>query len=181
MRADKTRVSAMKSKVGALIDLLLLSAAKAENDFIFLSNNLRKINTYVRCVNTPARGVSRVISNLRAMDHRLGRRATDVDACAAKILFLNERHGPTKVRKVIGERVAGLTRADDDCIVFHGGLRRRWSQDCTSEAAACHEDQDDRGVLEGALPRSSIHAVAPIQACGFVGESVGAAGGLPER
>src|SRR6266436_4496297 len=125
MRADKTGMAAMESKMGALIDLLLLSGAKAKNDFVFLGNDLGEINAHVRRVDTPACGISRVMSNLRAMDHRLGRRAPDVDACATKILFLDECHGPTKIRQSIGEGIAALTRADDDGVIFHAGLRRK--------------------------------------------------------
>src|SRR6266852_9723274 len=98
MRADKTGVAAIETQVGALIDLLLLSGAKAKNDFVFLGNDLGEINAYVRCVDTPARSISRVMSNLRAMDHRFSGGASDVDACAAQILFLDECHGPTEVR-----------------------------------------------------------------------------------
>src|SRR6266849_8437075 len=119
MRADKTGVAAMGSKIGALIDLLLLSGAKAKNDFVFLGNYLGEINAYVRCVDTPARSISRVMSNLRAMDHRFSGGASDVDACAAQILFLDERNRPPQIGEPISEGVAALARADDDGVVLH--------------------------------------------------------------
>src|SRR5260370_2141737 len=122
MCAGKTGVAAIQTQIGALIDLLLLSAAKAEDDFVFLGNDLGKINAHVRRVAARARSVSVVMRNLGAMDHRLGRRASDIDACAAQILFLDERHGPTKIRQSIGEGIAALARTDDDCIVFHAVL-----------------------------------------------------------
>ena len=67
------------------------------------------------------------MSNLRAVDHRLGRRAPDVDACATKILFLDERHGPTKIRQSVGEGIAGLAGTDDDGIVFHTDGPPEWN------------------------------------------------------
>src|SRR5260370_29883581 len=125
MRADKTGVAAIQTQVGALIDLLLLSGAKAKNDFVFLGNDLGEINAHVHRVDTPARGISRVMSNLRAMDHRLGRRASDVDAGAAQILFLDERNRPPQIGEPISEGVAALARADDNRVVLHWGAPGR--------------------------------------------------------
>jgi hypothetical protein len=127
VRANKTGVAAMETKAGALVDLLLLAAAKAENDFVFLSNNLGEIHANVRSVDTPPRGVSRVVSDLRAMDHRFGGRATNVDARATQVLFLDKRYIPSQIGEPMSERVASLTGADDDRVVFHGDppLRKR--------------------------------------------------------
>ncbi len=100
--------------------MLLLAAAKTENDFILLGNDLREINADVRCADTPARCVSRVVSNLRAMDHRFGGSASDVDARAAEILLFDERHRPAQVSEAISQGIAALARADDDRVVFHG-------------------------------------------------------------
>src|SRR5260370_36923475 len=125
MRPNETGVAAMETKVGALIDLFLLAAAKAENDFVFLGNNPRKIDADVRCVDAPARGVSRVVSDLRAVNHRFGGRAANIDARAAKILFLDERYRPSQIREPISERVAGLAGTDDDRVGFHGEPRVR--------------------------------------------------------
>jgi len=117
----------METKLGALVDLLLLAAAKAENDFVFLSNNLGEINANIRSVDTPARGVARVVSDLRTMDHRLGGRATNVDARATQVLFLDKRHRPSQIGEPMSEGVASLTGANDDRVVFHGDppLRKR--------------------------------------------------------
>jgi len=41
VRANKTGVAAMKTKLGALVDLLLLAAAKAENDSSFWQQSWR--------------------------------------------------------------------------------------------------------------------------------------------
>jgi len=49
----------MESKMGALIDLLLLSGAKAKNDFVFLANDLARSTLTFRRVDTPAGGISR--------------------------------------------------------------------------------------------------------------------------
>src|SRR6266702_6405837 len=108
MRANKSGVAAMEAEVGAPVDLLLLAAAKTENDFIFLSDNFGEINVDVRSVDTPARSVSSVVSNLRAVDHCFGGRAAEVDACAAQILFLYKRDRPAQIREPIRERIAGL-------------------------------------------------------------------------
>src|SRR5256885_16121960 len=121
MGANKTGVAAMETKVGAFVDLLLLAAAKTENHFLLLGNDFCEIDADVRCVDTPARGVSRVVRNLREMYHRLGRGAADVDARAAEIFFLNERHRPAKIRQPIGKRVAGLAGTNDDGLVVHTG------------------------------------------------------------
>ena len=93
MRSDKTRVVPIEAKVGAFIDLFLLAAAETEDDFVFLGNDFCKINADVRSVDAPARGVPRIVSDLRAVDHRLGGRASNIDAGAAQIFLLDERHG----------------------------------------------------------------------------------------
>src|SRR5206468_6437047 len=73
MRGDKTRVAAMKAKFGALVYLFLLAATETQDHFVFLSDDFGKIGADVRRVNTPTRGVPRVVSDLRAMNHRFGR------------------------------------------------------------------------------------------------------------
>src|SRR5260370_11870135 len=119
MRGNKTGVASMETKVSALVDLFLRAAAKTENDFVFLSNNPGEIDADIRCVDAPARGVSRIVSDLRAVDHGLGGRATNVDAGATQVIVLDERYRPSQIREAIGERIAGLAGADDDGIVFH--------------------------------------------------------------
>ena len=54
------------------------------------------------------------------MNHRFGRRATNVDARAAQIFFLDERYRPSQIGEPISERVAGLAGTNDDRIVLHG-------------------------------------------------------------
>src|SRR6266702_6172141 len=97
MRVNKSGVAAMEAEVGAPVDLLLLAAAKTENDFIFLSDNFGEIDADVRGVDTPARGVSSVVSNLRAVDHCFGGRAADVDACAAPTLIYTLPLHPARI------------------------------------------------------------------------------------
>src|SRR5256885_16970675 len=63
MGANKTGVAAMETKVGAFVDLLLLAAAKTENHFLLLGNDFCEIDADVRCVDTPARGVSHYARN----------------------------------------------------------------------------------------------------------------------
>src|SRR5260370_16622759 len=118
MRPNETGVAAMETKVGALIDLFLLAAAKAENDFVFLGNNFCEIDADVRCVDAPARGVSRVVSDLRAVNHRLGGRATNVDAGSTQVLVLDERYIPSQIRKAIRETIAAMAGAHYDRVVL---------------------------------------------------------------
>jgi len=40
MRGNKTSMAVIEAKVGALVDLFLPTAAKAENDFVFLRNKM---------------------------------------------------------------------------------------------------------------------------------------------
>src|SRR6266403_3974426 len=127
MRANKTGMAAVETEVGALVDLLLLTPAKAENHFVLLGNNFRKISADIRCVDTPAPGVSRIVSDLRAVDHRLSGCAANIDARAAQMLFLDERDGPSQVGEPISKRIAGLAGADDDGIVFHADGPPEWS------------------------------------------------------
>jgi hypothetical protein len=47
MRSDKTGVAAIEAKVGALIDLFLLAAAEAEDDFVFLGDDFGEIDADV--------------------------------------------------------------------------------------------------------------------------------------
>ncbi len=67
------------------------------------------------------------MSDLRAMDHRLGRRATDIDAGATQVLFLDKPHRPSQIGEPISEGIAGLAGADDDRVVVHGNppVRKR--------------------------------------------------------
>ncbi len=119
MRAGKMGMAAIEAKVGALVDLFLLATAKTENDFIFLGDNFGEIDADVRCVDAPARGVSRIVRDLGAMHHRLCRRAANIDARAAQVFFLDECYRPPQVSEAISERIAALARADDDRVIFH--------------------------------------------------------------
>src|SRR5258708_59178 len=47
MRVDKTGVAAIETKVGAFVDLFLLTTAKTQNDFIFLGDNFGEIDADV--------------------------------------------------------------------------------------------------------------------------------------
>src|SRR5438552_1640072 len=119
MRANKSGVATMEAKVRALVDLLLLATAKAEDHFVFLHDNFGEIDADIQSIDTPARGVSRIVSDLRAMNHCLGGGAASVDAGAAQMLLLDERDGPSQVGEPISERISGLAGADDDGVVFH--------------------------------------------------------------
>src|SRR5437773_4920208 len=58
--------------------------------------NFGEIDADIRSIDAPARGVSRIVSDLRAVDHCFGGRAADVDARATEMLFLDERHRPDR-------------------------------------------------------------------------------------
>src|SRR5260370_8583808 len=103
----------------------MVSGTETQNDLIFLSDDFGEIDADVRCVDAPARGVSRVVSDLRAVNHRFGRGAADVDAGAAKILSLDQRYRPAEIRQAVGKRIAGLPGTDDDAVVFPAGLPRK--------------------------------------------------------
>jgi hypothetical protein len=123
MRGQKTCGCTIEAEAGALIHLLLLAGAKAENDFVFLGDDFGEIDGYVRGIDAPTLGVARVISNLRAVDHCFGRCAADIDTSAAEIFFFDEGYGPAQIGEAMGERIAGLAGADDDSVVLHGDLR----------------------------------------------------------
>src|SRR5689334_21075632 len=112
-------MAAMKMNIGALVRLLLNAAAKTEDDFLFLRDDSRQVNADVRSIDAPARGISRVVSDLCAVNHSLGWGAAGVDASAAEILLLDERHGPAPIREPIRERIASLARTNDDGVIFH--------------------------------------------------------------
>ncbi len=119
MGANKAGMAAMELKVRAFVYLFLLAAAKTEHDFILLGDDFGKINADVRSDDSPARGVARVMGNLRAVNHRFGGSAADVDAGATEILLFDERDRPAEIRQVISKRVPALARADDNGVVFH--------------------------------------------------------------
>src|SRR5258708_12727560 len=98
-------MAGIEAKIGALVNLPLLAAAKTENDFVFLSNNFGEIDADVRGVDAPTRGVSRVVSDLCAVNHRFGRGASDVDAGSTQIFFLDERNGPPQIAHPITHRL----------------------------------------------------------------------------
>src|SRR6266850_78960 len=108
MRRNETRVAAMKAKFGALVYLFLLAATKTQDDFVFLGDDFGQIDADVGGVDAPARGVPCVVSDLRAMNHRFGRRATDVDAGAPKIFFFDQRHGPSEIGETMREGITAL-------------------------------------------------------------------------
>ena len=124
MRANKTCAATIEAKIGAFVDLFLLVAAKAEDDFVLLSDDFGEINADICGVDAPARGVARVVSNLRAVDHRFSGRAADVDAGAAEVFLLDERDGPSQIREAIGQGIAGLAGTDNDGVVLHGSFLR---------------------------------------------------------
>ena len=98
----------MQAKILALIHAPLQSAAKAQDDFVFLRDDSRQINADVRGIDAPARRVLGVVGDLCAMHHGFRRRAPDVDACSPQILFLDERDRPPQIRETERERIAGL-------------------------------------------------------------------------
>src|SRR5204862_6560795 len=93
MRVNESGVVTMEAKVGAVVDLVLLATAKTEDHFVFLRDNFEQIDADIRRVDTPTHGVSRIVSDLRAVDHCVGGRAAGVDAGATQMLFLDERDG----------------------------------------------------------------------------------------
>src|ERR1700687_5259865 len=108
MRRDKTPVATIKTKFGALVNLFWLAATEAQDDFVFLGDDFGEIDADIGGVDAPARGISNVVSDLRAMDHRFGRRATHVDAGAPKIFFLDQGHGPSQIGETMREGIATL-------------------------------------------------------------------------
>jgi hypothetical protein len=60
------------------------------------------------------RGAARQVRDARRGDHRLGRRAADVDAGAADVLTLHDRGLAAGAPERERERLAGLAGADDD-------------------------------------------------------------------
>src|SRR2546430_17636352 len=56
MRGNKTSMAVIEAKVGALVDLFLPTAAKAENDFVFLRNNFGEIDADIRSIDAPEIG-----------------------------------------------------------------------------------------------------------------------------
>jgi hypothetical protein len=62
-----------------------------------------------------------VMGDARAGDHRLGRRASIVDAGAAELAFLDQGYPPARVGQIGRERHAALARTDHDRVVgLHG-------------------------------------------------------------
>src|SRR5689334_20331190 len=121
MRSNKSRTSTIQTKILALVNSSLLPATKAQDDFVFLRDNLREINFDSRGVHTPPQSISRIVRHLRAMHHGFRRRAADVYACSAKVLFFDKRDGPSQVRETKRKWVAGLAGADNDGVIFHRG------------------------------------------------------------
>src|SRR5207249_9844099 len=140
MRANKSGVATMEAKVGAVVDLFLLATAKTEDHFVFLRDNFGQIDADTRRVDTPKRGVSRIVSDLRAVDHCFGGRTAGVDARAAQMLLLDERDGPSQVGEPISERISGLAGADDDGVVFHADGPPEWSQKILWDIEGWYED-----------------------------------------
>src|SRR5256885_5511683 len=149
MRANKSGVATMEAKVRALVDLLLLATAKAENDFVFLRHNFGQIDADIRSANTPARGVSRIVSDLRAVDYCCGGRQAGVDAGAAQMLLLDERDGPSQVGEPISERIAGLAGADDDGVVFHTDEPPEWNDFETYHRMQRQQSRNEELLVNG--------------------------------
>jgi hypothetical protein len=145
MGSDKPGVAAIEAEVGALIHLFLLATAEAEDDFIFLSDDLGEIDGDVGSTDAPACGVARVVSDLSAMDHGLGGSAAHIDASATQIFSLDERDGPAKIGEAMSERIAGLAGADDDGVEFHGNPPESAGQNNTSDAVMMYKARKKAG------------------------------------
>src|SRR5215472_7087752 len=120
MRPNKSRTFPIKANILALIHAALLAASKAQNHLVLLRDNFCEIHLDSGCVDSPARGISRIVRHLRPMHHGLRRRASHVDARPSQIPLLDKRHRPTQVREAKSEGISGLARADNDGVIFHG-------------------------------------------------------------
>ena len=72
----------------------------------------------IAMVNAIFGGPARQISYPRAVEHRLSRRAPEVDARPADKGPFDERGFPPGVRESLCERISPLSGADDDCVVL---------------------------------------------------------------
>src|SRR3989442_14002531 len=111
MRGDKARVTVVETKLLALIDPSLLAASEAQNHLILLRDDFCEIDANIGCVDGPARAIPRIVSDLRAMNHGIRRRAAAVDAGSAQVLSLDERDGPSQIRDAKRQRATASTRA----------------------------------------------------------------------
>jgi len=110
---------AIEPQIGPLVHLLLEIAAKTEDHFVFLQNDLLKIDADIFRMDAPAAGIAGVIRHLCSGHHGLGRRASRIDTSASKIGFFDQGHLPAEIGETIDERIACLARADNDGVVFH--------------------------------------------------------------
>src|SRR5437870_9746653 len=158
MGCNKPRSSSIKAKILALIYAPLLAAAKAQHDLISLRHDFGQVHGDFRDLHSPARCVSCVMRNLRAVHHGLRRGASHVDARSSKMLFLNQGDRPSQVRKAKAEGVARLAGADNDGVIFHGVLRcEAHLRTFTSDAPRLNEDDEKPSLDRKSTRLNSSH------------------------
>ena len=108
--------------MGRVATCFSLPSRKPSTTLSFLGDDFGKVYGDILRMDAPARGVARVMSDQRAVHHGFGGRAAGVDAGAAEETFLDEGDAPAEVGESVRERSAGLSRTDDDGVVFQGAL-----------------------------------------------------------
>jgi hypothetical protein len=76
-----------------------------------------QVHRYRTNTHAVLRAAARLVGEARAGNHRLGRGAARVDAGAAELVTLDERHLLARLRQLDGEEPAALAGPDHDCVV----------------------------------------------------------------
>src|SRR4029077_6236776 len=114
----ETRMPMIEAHVGMASEVAFLSVPPSLHDGILAIDNRGKVDARRTASHTPTPGVPRVIGHLRACNHRLRGCAAGVDAGAAQVRFLDESYGPAVFGEGIAQRIAPLSRANHDGVVF---------------------------------------------------------------
>ncbi len=116
--ADKLCGAKNQIQVRGVLDSFQSAFPKLFDHTLFARANLAHVHRYIAMVNAVVGSPARQVSYPRAIEHRLSRRASVVDARPANKAPFDERGFPTGVRESPGERISRLAGADDDCVVL---------------------------------------------------------------
>jgi hypothetical protein len=108
VRIRESGLPLVETNIRMQTDLLLYPAAEACDDVVFLRDDAWKVGGDILGSDSPARGIPRVMRDLRPVDHRFGGRAPRIDACAADIAHFDQCDLPSYLGKSIGKWISRL-------------------------------------------------------------------------
>src|SRR5205085_11114537 len=108
VRVGEPSIAREQIKVFGFLNSLQSAFAKFFDDALLSFANFPHIDANIAVMHAEIGSAPREISNARAIEHRLCRRATIVDACATDLIALDQRSLPTRFSHRRRQRLSRL-------------------------------------------------------------------------